>query len=148
MSSALPNLFYRYNQVEIRISQEKRTMKNNHYKRGQALIVIALVAVGLLGMVGLVIDGGRAFLDKRKAQNAADAAALASAYARIKQDQDMVTAAMSTAAENGYNNDRSSNIVELYSPPKNGPHMGDVEYIQIIITSHLKTYFARVIGRQ
>jgi putative Flp pilus-assembly TadE/G-like protein len=123
-------------------------MKNNHLKRGQALIVIALAAVALVGMVGLVVDGGRGFLDRRKAQNAADTAALASAYARIKQDQDMVTAAMAAAAENGYNNDGVRNVVELYSPPKNGPHSGDVEYIQIIITSHLDTYFARVIGRQ
>lgn len=123
-------------------------MKNNHLKRGQALIVIALAAVALVGMVGLVVDGGRGFLDRRKAQNAADAAALASAYARIKGDQDMVTAAMISAAENGYNNDGVRNVVELYSPPKDGPHSGDVEYIQIIITSNLDTYFARVIGRQ
>lgn len=123
-------------------------MKNNHFERGQALIVIALAAVALVGMVGLVVDGGRAFVDRRKAQNAADSAALASAYARIKGDQDMVTAALSSAAENGYNNDGKTNVVELYSPPKDGPHSGDVEYIQIIITSNLNTYFARVIGRQ
>jgi hypothetical protein len=123
-------------------------MKNNHLERGQALILIALAAVALFGMVGLVVDGGRAFSDRRKAQNAADAAALASAYARIKGNEDMVVAAMNAAAENGYNNDGANNIVELYSPPKNGPHSGDVEYIQIIITSNLNTYFARVIGRQ
>jgi hypothetical protein len=123
-------------------------MKNNHIERGQALIVIALVAVALVGMVGLVIDGGRGFLDRRNAQNAADAAALASAYARIKGDQDMVSAALAAAAENGYNNDGVRNVVVLYSPPKDGPHSGDVEYIQIIITSNLRTYFARVIGRQ
>ena len=115
-------------------------MKNNHIGRGQALIVIALVAVALVGMVGLVIDGGRAFLDRRNAQNAADSAALASAYARIKGDQDMVGAALAAAAENGYNNDGTRNVVVLYSPPKDGPHSGDVEYIQIIITSNLQTY--------
>jgi len=123
-------------------------MKNNHFGRGQALILIALAAVALVGMVGLVVDGGRAFLDRRKAQNAADAAALASAYARIKGNEDMVSAALGSAAENGYNNDGKTNVVELYSPPKDGAHTGDVEYIQIIITSNLNTYFARVIGRQ
>ncbi len=123
-------------------------MKNNHIERGQALIVIALALVGIIAMVALVVDGGRGFLDRRNAQNAADSAALASAYARIKGDQDMVSAALSAAAENGYNNDGTTNIVELYSPPKDGPHSKDVEYIQIIITSHLDTYFARVIGRQ
>jgi hypothetical protein len=123
-------------------------MKSNHFGRGQALILIALAAVALVGMVGLVVDGGRAFLDRRKAQNAADAAALASAYARIKGNEDMVSAALGSAAENGYNNDGKTNVVELYSPPKDGSHTGDVEYIQIIITSNLNTYFARVIGRQ
>jgi Putative Flp pilus-assembly TadE/G-like len=123
-------------------------MKINHLERGQALIVIALAAVALVGMVGLVVDGGRGFLDRRKVQNAVDAAALASAYARIKGDQDMVSAALASAAENGYNNDGVRNTVVLYSPPKDGPHAGDIEYIQIIITSHLDTYFARVIGRQ
>jgi Flp pilus assembly protein TadG len=123
-------------------------MKNHHFEHGQALIVIALVAVALVGMVGLVVDGGRGFLDRRNAQNAADAAALASAYARIKGDQDMVSAALTTAAQNGYDNNGTTNIVELYSPPKAGAHSKDVEYIQIVITSHLKTYFARVIGRQ
>ena len=121
-------------------------MKKYHFQHGQALIVIALALVGIVAMAGLVVDGGRAFLDRRSAQNAADAAALASAYARIKSE-DIVTAAMEAAAQNGYNNDGVSNIVELYTPPKNGSHTGDIEYVQIIITSHLNTYFARVIGR-
>src|SRR5690242_7651528 len=99
-------------------------MKNNHFERGQALIVIALADGGLVGMVGLVVDGGRAFVDRSRAQNAADSAAKASAYARIKGNQDIVTAALSSAAENGYNNDGKANVVELYSPPKDGPHSG------------------------
>ena len=122
-------------------------MKKDHFERGQALIIIALALVGILGAAALVVDGGRGFLDRRKAQNAADAAALASAYARIKGGQSMTAAALSAAAENGYNNDGVTNVVALYSPPQNGPHANDVEYIQVIITSHLDTYFARVIGR-
>ncbi len=51
-------------------------------ERGQALIMIALAMVGLAGMVGLVVDGGNAFLDRRNAQNAADSAALAAALTR------------------------------------------------------------------
>jgi hypothetical protein len=122
-------------------------MKINRFERGQALIVIALALVGILGMLGLAVDGGNSFQDKRKAQNAADSAALASAYARIKGG-DMVGAALAAAAENGYNNDGVNNVVVLYSPPKDGPYAGNIEYIQIIITSNVKTYFARVLGRQ
>lgn len=115
-------------------------------KRGQALIVIALALVGLIGFLGLVVDGGNAFLDRRKSQNAADAAALAGALARIR-GEDMVTTAFASAAQNGYNNDSITNKVELFSPPKDGPHSNNVEYIQIIITSHIDTYFARIVGR-
>ena len=121
-------------------------MKIKFFERGQALIMIALIIVGIVGIAGLVIDGGNAFNDRRKAQNAADAAALASAYTRVKGG-DWVGAALAAAAENGYNNDGVNNVVVLYSPPRDGPHVGDIEYVQIIIDSHVNTYFARVIGR-
>ena len=121
-------------------------MKINRFERGQALIIIALALVGLVGIAGLVIDGGNAFQDKQRAQNAVDSAALASAHARIR-GENLVDVALATAAQNGYNNDGVTNIVSLYTPPKDGPHEGDIEYIQVIITSHVNTYFARVIGR-
>ena len=121
-------------------------MHNLSQRRGQALIVVALALAGLIGIVGLVVDGGNAFLDRRKAQNAADAAALAGALARIR-GEDMVTIAFASAAQNGYNNDSVTNRVEFFSPPKDGPHSDNVEYIQIIITSHIDTYFARIVGR-
>ena len=120
-------------------------MKINHFERGQALIIIALALAGLVGIAGLVIDGGNAFQDKQKAQNAADSAALASAHARITGG-DLVGAAMASAAENGYNNDGVTNIISLYSPPKDGPHEGDIEYIQVIIRSTVTTTLARVVG--
>src|SRR5512134_3850707 len=123
--------------------KRKQIIRMNPSERGQALILIALALVGLLGMAGLAVDGGNVFNDRRKAQNAADAAALASAYMRIKGG-DWVGAALEAAAENGYNNDGIHNVVVLYSPPSDGPHKGDIEYLQIIITSHVKTYISRV----
>jgi Tfp pilus assembly protein PilX len=116
-------------------------------QRGQALIIIALALVGIVGMVALVVDGGHVFLDRRTAQNAADSAALASALSRIQGRGDWVGAAIAAAAINGYNNDGVTNVVQVYSPPKDGPHAGDLEYLQVIITSHVNTYFARVVGR-
>ena len=120
---------------------------NKCEKRGQALIIIALALVGIVGMVALVVDGGRVFLDRRSAQNAADAAALASALVRINGSGDWVGTAIASAAQNGYNNDGVTNIVQVYSPPKDGPHAGNIEYLQVIITSNVTTYFARVVGR-
>jgi hypothetical protein len=49
----------------------------NHTERGQALVLIALSIVVLLGFSALAIDGGMVYADRRHAQNAADASALA-----------------------------------------------------------------------
>lgn len=46
-------------------------------ERGQSMILIALAIVGLIAIIGLAIDGGRLHTNRRLAQNAADAAALA-----------------------------------------------------------------------
>jgi hypothetical protein len=54
-------------------------MKATHMtsQNGQSLIIIALMMVGILGFLGLVLDGGQAFLTRRNSQDAADAAAFA-----------------------------------------------------------------------
>jgi len=49
-------------------------------QRGQAIVIVALMILVLFGFVGLAIDSGRAYLDRRHLQAAADAAALAAAY--------------------------------------------------------------------
>lgn len=122
-------------------------MKKHQHERGQALIVIALALVALVAIAGLVIDGGNVFLDRRRAQNAADSAALASAVVRIRGEADWVGAAMTAAADNGYHNDGIANSVQVFSPPIDGPLAGNVEYIQVIITSNVNTYLLRIVGK-
>ena len=46
-------------------------------EHGQVIVLFALMLVALILAVGLVIDGGNAFLHRRTAQNAADLAAMA-----------------------------------------------------------------------
>jgi hypothetical protein len=53
--------------------------------RGQVIIMFALMLTGLLGMVGLAMDLGYSFSQRRNTQNAADAGALAGALAVLKQ---------------------------------------------------------------
>jgi hypothetical protein len=87
------------------------------------------------------------FAERRRAQNAADAAALAAADERVNNNtQTWVNAVYTSAALNGYNNDGTTNVVSVSSPPVSGPHLGDVEYIQVVITSVTKTPFASVVG--
>lgn len=128
------------------LSSIKRRSFTFPQPRGQALIVVALVLVGLMGVAGLVIDGGNAFADRRKAQNAADTTALAGAFARIREGPTWVSAAMNMAKINGYDNNGTTNIVRIYSPPASGPYKGKIEYIQVIIVSNVKTYLAGVVG--
>jgi Flp pilus assembly protein TadG len=47
---------------------------------GQSLVVIALMFLGLVAIGALVIDGGSLYLNRRNAQTAADAAAMAGAH--------------------------------------------------------------------
>src|SRR5260370_28403475 len=46
-------------------------------QEGQAIVLIALLLLVLFAMLGLAIDSGRAYVDKRDLQTAVDAAALA-----------------------------------------------------------------------
>src|SRR5690349_5564987 len=49
-------------------------------QRGQAIVMVGLIIVVLFGFVGLAMDGGRGYLDRRSLQDSVDAAALAAAY--------------------------------------------------------------------
>jgi Flp pilus assembly protein TadG len=93
----------------------------------------------------LAVDGGQLFAERRTAQNAADNAALAAAYA-LCIDEDPATAALASAASNGYNNDGTTNTVTLDNPPTSGDYSGDDEFSVATVHSHRDTIFAQVIG--
>ena len=120
-------------------------MNTKKNERGQALILIVLAIVGLIGLTALAVDGGMAYSDRRQAQNSADASALAAALAK-SHNQDLSSAAYSRAASNNFNNDGTTNVVEVHNPPISGPYAGNLEYIQVIITSQVDTYFGPVVG--
>src|SRR5688572_26364962 len=142
-------------------------MRPKGQERGQALVIIALAAVGLFGFSALAIDGSRVFSDRRNAQNAADTSALSAALAKIRQE-DYVSAAEARAADNGYPKDAIRTDVEVnlcnvtgLNPPCQGiptetstpPTAEELEltneanYIQVKITSILPATFARIVGR-
>jgi len=123
-------------------------------ERGQALVIIALAIIGLVGITGLAIDGGNAYSDRRHAQNAADTAALAAGLAWVRENPEQTTlttlvedAALARAASNGYDDNGTSNTVDVHHPPVSGGYAGNSEYLQVIIVSRVDTYFARVLGR-
>jgi Flp pilus assembly protein TadG len=70
-------------------------------ERGQMLVIFALALVALIGMTGLIIDGGDTMLQRRDQQNVADAAAMAAGYASVN-GLSPTTAGQTVAAANGY----------------------------------------------
>jgi Flp pilus assembly protein TadG len=134
-----------------KVRQLEDAMKTNHSsERGQALILIVFAAVALIGITGLAVDGGNAMSEHRQAQNAADAAALAAARAKVR-GSDIVATGESLAATYNFNNDGSTDQVEVRLCSDAGATCGELDgdpadYVQVVITSQVKTYFGRVVG--
>ncbi len=113
-------------------------------ERGQAIVLVMLVFVGLLGAIGLAVDGGRLYSDRRSAQNAADNAALAGAFA-LCNSANVVNAAVASAAQNGYTAAPPNVIVSVSNPPTTGPNAGDDEYVEVNIRAQSQLTFGRLV---
>jgi Flp pilus assembly protein TadG len=72
--------------------------------RGQILVIFAVALVAIVAMVGLVLDGGAAFAQRRSQQNASDLASLAGAntYLLTADANATIAAARAVAAQNGW----------------------------------------------
>lgn len=88
-----------------------RTPLDRDGQRGQILVLFALGAVAMIAMVGLVLDGGGAYAQRRQLQNGADVAALAGANAYINTSGSVGArttaarnAAIAAGTRNGYTN--------------------------------------------
>jgi hypothetical protein len=112
--------------------------KNIQSEFGQSIYIIALGMVALLGFTALSVDGGRIYLDRRRAQNAADQAVMASALAKV-EGYDWLQIGLDRAADNEFNNDGITNFVSIYSPPISGLYSGDEKYVQTFITAESET---------
>jgi hypothetical protein len=111
-------------------------------RSGNILTVFAVLLPVLLGMVGLVIDGGLLLAAQRQAQGAADAAAMAAAMAKL-YNQGTPQAAANTfiTTYNGLPNNPTLN-----NPPLAGPHQGAPRYFEAIVTHSVNTLFMPVLG--
>lgn len=124
---------------------------------GQAVVVIALLMIGLVAMLGLVLDGGNAYAQRRRMQNAADAAALAGA-GRMSQsgtsNQQVLASVNEYATRNGASpnppayyirsNGHQMNRVASY-PAYDQPPQGAVG-VHVTTTLTVQTYFLGALG--
>lgn len=106
-------------------------------QRGQILVLFVVALVAIIAGVGLVIDGGFAFAQRRNEQNAADLAAFAGANALLN-GQDANAAALAAAALNDFPDGVGGTTVTVTVAPTT---------VQVDITAPHDNYFSGVIGQ-
>lgn len=120
------------------------------WQAGQALILFVFSIVALFAMAGLGIDGGRLFVARRRAQSAADAAAMAGALVIAQQRDGVVSAAdlqaakeaaVRRAADNGFT--ITTDQVEITEEGEEG----GVYYVSATIPVEIPPTFIGVVYR-
>ncbi|QEL17642.1 pilus assembly protein TadG-related protein [Limnoglobus roseus] len=116
---------------------------------GAVLAKVAICLPVLIGVVALNLDGGRTMDERRRAQAAADAAALAAGadlYAHFSANKGLDpagtarAAAEQVAAANGY----PAPTVTVTIPPASGPYAGQAGHAEVSIATTLDATFGRV----
>ena len=110
---------------------------------GQSAVwLAAFLGLLALGFMALAIDTGYFFHEKRMAQSAADAAAVAAAEEAIANDSgNMQTVANAISKMNGFDPGAATSpaTVQINSPPKYGSYAGSSGYTEVIVSRQLPT---------
>lgn len=82
---------------------------------GTAPFLVALALLLLIGLSAVSLDGARIYSERRSAQNAADQSALTAAFTECDggTPAQAVTAGIGSADENGFDNDGTTNTVQI-----------------------------------
>jgi hypothetical protein len=112
------------------------------------LPLVAVTLVGLMALIALSIDGGVLQTQRRLAQNAADAAALAGAaeILRAQTDEVIFASALAQAARNGFTNGANGIVVTAVHPTSPDRFTG-ASYVKVVVTDTVRSIFAGIIGR-
>ncbi len=149
----------------VKVANTRRAAKavvSTATRRGQIAPMLAIIIFALFAITGIVLDGGRIQFEKRHMQLAADAAAMGGAHELVagKTGNDIITAARDDAQLNKFTHyaapdpqdpnpppapDMPINV-EVNNGPLSGPHAGDANYVEVIITKDYATTFMRLIG--
>lgn len=139
-------------------------------ERGQVIVLFALSLVVLVGLVAVILDGGRVYTERRRAQNAADAAATAGAAVLDKSNipgtlAAIGAAACQAAANNGFGSGSYTSTGGTCGPqgsavkihvPGSGDAAGQLSgvldqfeadgYVQVAVTSDFQPFVAGIFG--
>jgi uncharacterized membrane protein len=119
-------------------------MAKSNKQAGQAFVFSAFLSTALLGFMGLGIDVAQLRVVQRKAQSAADSAAIAGSGELLYED--VTTAAQTDAALNGFTNGSGRATVTVNDPLLTGPHIGNAKYVEVIVAQNQPTFFMKAFG--
>ena len=119
--------------------------EHRHRQRGQVLVLVALGMVALIAMVGLVLDGGATFGQRRSEQRAADLSALAGANDFLLHGDiaSARTVAENVARDNGYDRALVTVDVTVSEYGNVGDNAGTVK---VAITARHQNSFSTILG--
>ncbi len=117
------------------------------FDRGQTTALVALTLIVLLAFASLASDLGLFQNERRKMQSAADSAAMAGEQEIVAGYADeVVTAAKNDAALNGYTDGAAQVSVAVNNPPLSGPHTGDSNAVEVIVSRVEPTMLLKLVG--
>jgi hypothetical protein len=116
-------------------------------RAGGMAVLIALGAPLVIGGAGLGVETGLWYVNKRRAQTAADAAAVAAALQIMRgQPRAMAASALADAERNGFSA-ALSDAITINHPPTSGPQTGDRRSVEVIVSREVRTMFAALFFR-
>lgn len=124
--------------------RDSRATRRRWSDTGQGLVLTGLAITALMGAAGLAVDMGYLRYTERRMQTAADAAAL-SAAAELNYS-DYVTAGQNDASSNGFTNGSNNVTVAVNYPPMEGAYAGQSNYVEVIVSETVPTFFMRALG--
>lgn len=129
-------------------SSAHKTLLRCRDKNGQTMVMFTAAFAAMLGVMGLIFDGGRIYFEKRNMQAAADAGAFAAVQELRRGHNDADTqvkpAARRDAELNGYDATNSTVTVDY---PSADPAYPGVNYVVVTIERPVATTFMRIVNR-
>jgi hypothetical protein len=123
-------------------------MGRKNVETGQIMVLFVISVIVLFGFTALAIDGGRLYFERRAAQGASDDAAMTGALAIIQgySISEIESIVFARAKDNGFDQAKDGVTVEMHWPPISpNPYAGDLEYIQIFITSEIPPFLTHFV---
>ena len=113
-------------------------------ERGAIAVQTAVVLVVLLALVSLGVEVTLVLVKHRQMQTAADAASMAG-VAALNINASYDTEARAVAAQHGFIDGQASASVAVHNPPLAGAHIGDANYVEVVISQPQAVTLAKLL---